>query len=102
MDKALEVLKDELAIYSQNPLNGISFLTTYEDQAQTVYAIVSITQQQGKHHTGMSMLVRLKGDCIIIERDMTNKMLVDALLQKGVPRDRIVLAYEGEKVEEAA
>jgi hypothetical protein len=102
MDKAIEALKAELEIYSKDPLNGVSFLTTYKDQLQTVYAVVDVSKQRGRRYVDVSLLVRLKGNCIIIEHDVSNKMLVDALLQRGVPRDRIVLAYAGESAEEAA
>jgi hypothetical protein len=39
-------------------------------------------------------------DQIIIERDINNKPLVDALVQNGIPREQIILAYAGEPVEE--
>src|SRR5262245_14645642 len=100
MDKSIEILKDELASYAQDPVNGVSFLTINKDQK--VFAVVSVSELQGKRGAGMSLLVRLIGDCIVIERDMNNKPLVDALVQRGVPRDRIVLAYAGETVEEEA
>lgn len=100
MDKALEALKAELAIYSKDPLNGRGYLTMNEDK--TVYAVVDVTKQRGKRYVDVSLLIRIKGDCIIIEHDVSNKLLVDALVQRGVPRDRIVLAYAGETVEEEA
>ena len=37
---------------------------------------------------------------IVIERDVNDKPLVDALLQAGIPRKQIVLAYAGEPVNE--
>jgi len=42
------------------------------------------------------------GDRIIIERDMNDKPLVEALLQAHIPRQHIVLAYAGESAEVAA
>lgn len=33
---------------------------------------------------------------VVIETDITNKPLHEALLQAGIPRDQIVLAYQGE------
>ncbi|MDX2140626.1 MAG: element excision factor XisI family protein [Chloroflexota bacterium] len=35
-------------------------------------------------------------DSVVIERDMNDKPLVDALVQAGVPREKIILAYAGE------
>ena len=44
--------------------------------------------------------MRLLEDHIIIERDVNDKSLVDALLQANIPRSQIVLAYAGEPVNE--
>jgi hypothetical protein len=35
------------------------------------------------------------------EEDPTDKKLVDALLQRGIPREQIVLAYAGEPIPDA-
>lgn len=45
-------------------------------------------------------MAHIQGDKIIIDLDINDKMLVDALLQAGVPRDQIVLAYAGESIPE--
>jgi hypothetical protein len=47
------------------------------------------------------LIVRLEGDHIIIERDINDKVLVDALVQAGIPRQQIILAYAGEALKEA-
>jgi sulfur carrier protein ThiS len=38
---------------------------------------------------------------VIIEYDGTDKPLLDALLQRGIPREQIVLAYQGEPIPDA-
>lgn len=48
--------------------------------------------------TGMGLLVRLVNDHIIVEHDGNDKMLIDALLQAGIPRESIILAYAGESI----
>jgi hypothetical protein len=48
------------------------------------------------------LLVRIVNGQVIILRDQNNKPLVEALMQAGVPREQIVLAYAGEKIEETA
>ncbi|HUN10041.1 MAG TPA: element excision factor XisI family protein [Aggregatilineales bacterium] len=59
-------------------------------------SIVDLCTFDGKRYANAGLIVRLEGDQVIIERDMNNKMLVDALLQAGVLREQIVLAYAGE------
>jgi vancomycin permeability regulator SanA len=48
------------------------------------------------------LIVRTIGDIIVIDRDNNSKPLFDALLQAGVPREQIVLAYAGESIPHAA
>jgi hypothetical protein len=40
--------------------------------------------------------VQIVGDKIVIEADFTDKPLYKALLNQGIPRDQIILAYAGE------
>jgi len=53
-----------------------------------------------KRFARMGLLVRLVRNRIIIEHDMNDKILLDALLQAGIPREMIILAYAGEPVPE--
>ncbi len=48
------------------------------------------------------LVARVAGDRIIVERDVNDKPLVDALGQAGVPRRSIVLAYAGESVTDSS
>lgn len=65
-------------------------------------SVVFVGEIRGKPFTDVSILARIVGQRVIIERDVTNKPLVDALMQAGVPREQIVLAYAGEMPEEPA
>jgi hypothetical protein len=47
------------------------------------------------------VLARVVGDKVVIEEDATDKKLIDALLQRGIPRTQIVLAYAGEPLPDA-
>jgi hypothetical protein len=46
------------------------------------------------------LIVHCIDNLIIVDRDINNKPLVDALVQAGVPRSQIILAYAGEPVPE--
>lgn len=89
-----ETVLSVLEGYTGRALNGYSYLTTGEDE--TVFAVVSIGEVRGKRIVDSGLVVRVVGDKVIIERDVNDKLLVDALLQAGVPRTQIVLAYSGE------
>jgi hypothetical protein len=80
-------------------LGGYSYLTHSDDD--TVYTVVIVTRIMDKHTSGVSLVVRIVGDKVIVERDQNDKIVLDALLQAGIPRSRIILAYAGEPVPEA-
>jgi len=65
-------------------------------------SVVSVGQVRDRRVVDTGLVARIKNNHIIIEYDVNDKPLVDALIQAGVPRKQIVLAYAGENVEEAA
>lgn len=95
-----DTVEHVLVGYAGKALNGCSYLTSSADQQ--VFTIVSIGQVRDQHIVDTGLVVRLMNDRIIIERDVNDKPLVDALVRAGVPRGQIVLAYAGESVDEAA
>ena len=86
--------------YAGQALNGYSYLTRNDDQR--VFAVVSVGEVRDKRIADAALIVRLIDEKIIIELDINDKPLVDALVQAGVPREQIFLAYAGEPVPEAA
>lgn len=93
-------LKTTLSGYAGKMLNGYAYLTTNEDES--VFTVVAVGLIGEKRIVETSLIVRAVGDKIVIEHDDNDKPLVEALLQVGVPREQIVLAYHGEPVPEAA
>lgn len=89
-----------MAGYAGEALNGYSYLTS--DTEQQVCAVVTIGEVRDKRIADAGLIARLVDDCIVIERDINDKPLVDALVQAGVPREQIFLAYLGEPLPEAA
>lgn len=55
-----------------------------------------------KHFFGINLIVRIFEDVVIVERDQNDKLVVDALMQAGIPRTKIILAYAGEPVTDTA
>ena len=98
MDHLIDTLKRTLMGYTGNALNGYSYLTITPDEH--VFSVVSVGYLPGKRIVDADLIVQVVGDHIIIERDINNKPLVDALVQNGIPREQIILAYAGEPVEE--
>jgi hypothetical protein len=86
--------------YAKDGLNCTSYLTQNDDGS--LLTVVDIEDSPKVHDMDVSLVVRLVGEKIVIERDLNNKPAVDALIQAGISRKNIVLAYAGEAVPEAA
>jgi len=74
------------------------------DDRQQRYGVVIVPEDEEERPAYMAVFARVVGDYIIIDEDGTlDKPLVNALMHNaGVPREQIILAYEGEQVPETA
>lgn len=98
MDTLKQTVRQVVAGYTGKVLNGYSYLTQNEDG--NVFTVVDVAQIKGRHVSGVSLVVRIVADKVIIERDQNDKVAVDALMQAGIRREDIILAYAGEDVPE--
>ena len=100
MDTLDATLAAAMAGYAGRDLNGESFLT-YNDN-RTVMAVVSVGDLRGQHFAVTSLAAHVADGQVVIDHDINDRPLVDALIAAGVPRTQIVLAYAGESVSHAA
>ena len=84
--------------YAVKAANGYSYLTRSMDGQ--MFTVVYIGNVRGETVIDTGLVTRLQDNKIIIEHDANSKPLVDALLQAGIPRDQIILAYAGEPAPE--
>ena len=96
MDTMTETVRNTLLGYARKGLNSQSYLTHNDDN--TVFTVVTVTK--APNTSFVSLLVRTIPGYVLIERDQNDKPLVDALVQAGIPREKIILAYAGEPVPE--
>jgi hypothetical protein len=94
-----DTVREVVAGYAGKGLNGISYLTQNADG--TVLTVTDFARIRGEHIFGISLVVRVVDDLIIVERDQNDKIVLDALLQAGIPREKVILAYAGEPLPEA-
>jgi len=87
------VVQHEVAAYACPSPNSTAYYL--EDPTNQVYAVVVVPQNH-THKVAVMIMARVVNDITIIEADITNKPMVDALVQAGIPREQIVLAYAGE------
>lgn len=81
--------------YAGKGLNGISYLTTNDEY--NIFNLVCISKLKDKRIANFGLIAWLRDDRVIIESDMTDKPLYEALMQAGIPREQIVLVYAGEE-----
>ena len=98
MDTLKQTVKKALEGYAVKGLNSDAYLTVSPDE--NLLTVVDIAQSGGQRIVETSLIVRLLNDQVIVEHDDNNKPLVDVLVQLGIPRSRIILAYLGEPVSE--
>jgi hypothetical protein len=82
-------LTGEMSCFTQNPDGSL-------------FTVVDVSSAGNRHHADISLAVPMLNDLIIIEHDINNKPLIDTMLQAGIPRSQIILAYAGEAVPESA
>lgn len=99
MDSLKETVHEVLAGYTGEGWNSISYLTHNKDSS--IFTITDFARINGDHFVGVSVIVRISNEMIIVERDQNDKIVKDALVQAGVPREKIILAYAGEPIPEA-
>jgi hypothetical protein len=94
MAELKSILRQCLESYAGKALNGMLYLMSNSEE--TIFSITSIAQVRGETLIETGIVARLEDEKIIIERDVSNKPLVDALEQVGISRQQIILAYQGE------
>jgi hypothetical protein len=92
------ILTEELKDYSGEALNGWSYLL--QDTEGNHFSILDVGFFDGERVTGVSLIVIVTDEHIIIERDQNDKPLFEALIDAGVPRENIILGYAGEPLPE--
>ncbi len=91
----VDITRHEVAAYVANSFT--STLYALLDDTQKRYAVVALPHLPRPHPSRVVVMARVVEDKIIIDEDITDKPLVEALMTNaGVPREQIVLVYAGE------
>ncbi len=91
MDTLTQTVYEVVVGYARKGLNSQSYLTHNDDN--TIFSVITVT---ANNTSFVSLLVRISNSAVIVEQDQNDKAFVDALLQAGVQREAIRLAYKGE------
>ncbi|MBZ0286094.1 MAG: XisI protein [Anaerolineae bacterium] len=97
MSTLSEITRREVALYIAH--SDTSKFYSLMDEAQKLYAVVSVPHLPRPWPSRVVVMAQVVGDKVIVIEDNTDKPLVDALMVNGgVPREQIILAYAGEPV----
>ena len=86
-----QILLDEMQKYTGEGLNDLATLTTNE--AAQMYAVIDVAQIRNKRVVGAVLVAHLERNQIVIDLDVHDKTLGDALEARGVPASQIKRAY---------
>jgi XisI protein len=95
------IVREEVAWYAGNGRGANVILFPMLDDLHETYAVNAIEYPTRSKGAGVVVLARIVGDIVVIQKDNTDKPLYQALLQRVIPRHRIVLAYAGEPIPDA-
>lgn len=94
MDQLAEIIKSTVVGYRAD--GDALKMFALSDEERQVWAVTVVDSPQVKIPAGIVVQARLVGDKVVIDADNTDRPLYQALLEKGIPREQIVLAYVGE------
>jgi XisI protein len=96
MENLRQVVETEVTKYAGKGLNTMGYVI--HNDVHNLIGVIDIATIRGERIVDTGLLVRLVDDLVIIEKDINSDPLHEALMQAGVPRSQIVLAYAGESV----
>jgi hypothetical protein len=93
-----EIVCEEVRKYAGSGRGLDLRLYFLRDDDHHVYAVNAIDDpsETDEEIAGVVVMARVVEDRVVIETDASDKPLSDALMQRGIERDHIILAYQGE------
>lgn len=89
-----EAVKAVISKYAKlRPSHGQIRLETVFDEDQDRYALMQVGWDRGVRVRGNLIYVTLRDDQVRIEYDGVERGIVDDLVRRGIPRDKIVLTF---------
>lgn len=92
------VLRHELNDYAWDQDDSKAYLL--EDAPHHMFAVLVVPKANPQQSLTI-IAARIEGSMVVIETDLTDKPLFQALERVGVPREQIIRAYAGEKAHAA-
>ena len=92
-----DILRKEMDWYAGLSDDSKAFFI--EDISRKQYVVTGIMNEPGPNHSYIIVQARIVDGYVVVDEDTVwDKNLWKALVAAGVPREQIVLAYQGESV----
>lgn len=91
-----DVVKREMKSYAGSGTH--TKLYAILDDAAQIYSVNVVDYSPQRRPARVVLMARIVDDRIIIEADTTDRPLVRRLVEAGIPREKIILAYTGESL----
>lgn len=101
MDDLVTIVREEVAKYAGNGRAFKVRLFPMLDDERLTYGVNAVGMAGDKRVSLIVVLARIVDGQVIIEEDNTDKPLYEALQQRGLSRDVMILAYDGAPVPDA-
>ena len=89
-----EIIKEVISQYARlRPSHGQIRLDTVFDEQQDHYALMQVGWDRGLRVRGNLIYVTLHDDTVRIEYDGIERGIVDELIKRNIPQEKIVLAF---------
>jgi hypothetical protein len=95
------IVQQEVAAYAR--VRGWKSKVFYVgDEKQQIYSVVVVPDNDHPllPNARVNVMARVIDDKVIIDEDVTDRPLYEALEEAGIPREQIILAYAGETLPE--
>jgi hypothetical protein len=102
MDRVNEltaIVRREVADYA-NARGWKAKIYSVEDEKRHIYTVIDVPDKDHPlvSKAGVIVMAHIENDKVIIDEDITDRPLYEALEEAGIPREQIILAYAGEKL----
>lgn len=92
--KYRDIVKQVIEQYAKlRPSHGDIRLDVVFDEARNRYALMQVGWDRGRRVRGNLIYITLQNEKVYLEYDGIGHGIVDDLIARGVPEDKIVLAY---------
>jgi hypothetical protein len=89
-----DIVKREVSEYAWDQADSRAYFL--QDEGRHVYSVVVVPTDKPQKSVAIIVARVTDDDKVVIETDLTDKPLFDALLESGVARGQIIRAYRGE------